>query len=127
MIMIKSKSPYKTIDQYIKLFPSAVQKHLLQLKRLVKELAPEAVETISYGIPTFDLHGHLVHFAGYEHHIGFYPTSSGIAAFKDRLSRYKLSKGTVQFPIEKPLPIPLIRAIIKFRIKENLARAKKKS
>lgn len=124
--MKKSSISPKAIDSYIASFPPIAQKQLKQLKQLVHEIIPEATETISYGIPTFDLHGHLLHFAGYPNHIGFYPTPSGIAAFKDKLSKYKLSKGTVQFPIDKPLPVALIKQIIKFRVKENTAKTKKK-
>ena len=114
------------IDQYIAGFPENVQVLLKILKKTIKELAPEATETISWGIPTFDLAGHhLVHFAAYKKHIGFYPASSGIEAFKKEISTYKWAKGTVQFPIDKPLPLDLIKKIVKFRIKENLELAGK--
>ncbi len=90
--------------------------------------APGAVETISYAIPTFDLNGkHLVHFAGYARHVGFYPIPSGLEAFKEDLAPYKRGKGSVQFPLDQPLPTDLIRRIVKFRVAENLARASKKS
>ena len=96
--MATSKSQFKTMDEYITKFPKNVRDVLEELRRVIKESAPEAEETISYGIPTFDLKGrHLVHFAAYKNHVGFYPTSSGIKAFKRELSHFKTSKGTVQF------------------------------
>jgi uncharacterized protein YdhG (YjbR/CyaY superfamily) len=116
--MEKSRSS-RSIDDYIKTFPKDVQEKLQALRKTIKKAAPGAEETISYGIPTFDLGGHLVHFAAYKKHIGFYPTSSGIRAFKKELSLYKTSKGTVQFPVDKPLPLALIARIVKFRVAEN--------
>ena len=109
----------RTIDEYIRTFPKNVQEKLQALRKTIKMAAPGAGETISYGIPTFDLGGHLVHFAAYKNHIGFYPTSSGIRAFKKELSPYKTSKGTVQFPIDRPLPLALIARIVKYRVTEN--------
>jgi uncharacterized protein YdhG (YjbR/CyaY superfamily) len=117
---------FQTIDEYIGTFPEAVQHILNELRQTIKEAAPEAQETINYQIPTFTLNGNLVHFAAFEKHIGFYPTPSGMEAFKQELSRYKGAKGSVQFPIDEPLPLPLIRRIVKYRVKENLARKKKK-
>ena len=93
---------------------------------MIRRAAPDAVETIKYGIPTFVQGENLVHFAGYKHHIGFYPTSSGIAAFDDKLSRYKRSKGAVQFPLDEPLPAKLIGQIVRFRVKEAKGRVRKK-
>lgn len=122
--MNPSPKKIETIDQYIEQFSLPVQRKLLQLKRLIKNIAPEAEEKIGYGIPTFVLNKNLVHFASYEKHIGFYPTPSAIKMFKDELSIYKTSKGAVQFPIDKPLPITLIKKIVKFRVKENLERKK---
>ena len=109
-----------SINEYIKAFPEDVQPILKGLREAIKAAAPGAGETISYGIPTFNLNGNLVHFAAYKKHIGFYPTSSGIRAFKKELSTYKTSRGTVQFPIDKPLPLTLIARIVKFRVAENL-------
>lgn len=107
------------IDIYIKQFSEEIQKKLQEVRKVIHECAPNAVETISYGIPTFDLNGkHLVHFAGYKHHIGFYPTSSGTAAFKKEIGEYKNSKGSVQFPHDKPIPFELIKKITLFRVKE---------
>jgi uncharacterized protein YdhG (YjbR/CyaY superfamily) len=117
---------FQTIDEYIGTFPEDVQHILNELRQTIKEAAPEAQETINYQIPTFTLNGNLVHFAAFEKHIGFYPTPSGMEAFKQELSRYKGAKGSVQFPIDEPLPLPLIRRIVKYRVKENLARKQKK-
>ena len=96
------------------------------LRKVIKESAPDAEEKISWQMPTFVLHGNLVHFAAYKNHIGFYPTPSGIDAFKHELSEYKGAKGSVQFPIEKPLPYELISKIVKFRVAENIKIAEDK-
>lgn len=93
---------------------------MTELYLAIKKSAPEAEEKISYQIPTFYLNGNLIHFAGYKNHIGFYPTSSGIKAFKKELSKYKNSKGSVQFPLDEKLPLALIKKIVKYRVKENL-------
>jgi uncharacterized protein YdhG (YjbR/CyaY superfamily) len=117
---------FKTMDEYIGTFPEDVQSILHELRRTIKEVAPEAEETINYQIPTFTLHGNLVHFAALKNHIGFYPTPSGMEAFKKELSAYKGAKGSVQFPMDQPLPLPLIRRIVEYRVKENLERKEKK-
>ena len=124
MIMLKPAS----VDEYIMGFPKETQKKLEQVRTAVKKLAPTAEEVISYGMPAFKLNGMLVFYAGYENHIGFYPTPSGIEAFKKELSVYKNAKGSVQFPLDKPLPMTLINNMVKFRIAKNLeaAKAKKK-
>ena len=114
------------MDEYIDVFPENVKTILHQLRQTIKEAAPEARETINYQMPTFALHGNLVHFAAFKNHIGFYPTPSGIEAFKKELSSYKSAKGSVQFPIDQPLPLPLIRKIVEYRVKENEARTKRK-
>ena len=115
------KARFETIDEYIAAFPRNVRDVLEELRRIIRESAPKSEETISYGIPTFDLNGkHLVHFAAYKNHIGFYPTSSGITRFKKDLSRYELSRGTVRFPIDEPIPFDVIRNIVKYRVKETL-------
>jgi len=125
--MATSKSQFKTMDEYIAQFPKNVRDVLEELRRVIRESAPEAEETISYGIPTFDLNGkHLVHFAAYKNHVGFYPTSSGIKAFKKELSLFNTSKGTVQFPLDKPIPFDLVKKIVKFRVKENESKKKTK-
>ena len=108
-----------TVDEYIAQFPEDVQQILSRLRAVIKESAPGAKEKISYQMPCFYLKGSLVWFGGHTHHIGFYPTSSGIEAFKDELSAYKWSKGAVQFPLDKPMPYELIRKIVLFRVAEN--------
>jgi uncharacterized protein YdhG (YjbR/CyaY superfamily) len=110
---------YSTIDEYIARFPLPVRKKLNQIRQLVKELAPEATEKISYRMPTFFLNGNLVHFAAYTHHIGLYPTSSGVAYFEAELATYQHSKGAIQFPLDQELPLDLIRRIVEFRVAEN--------
>lgn len=115
---------YDNIDEYIKQFPPETQLVLNELRQLIAETAPQAQEKISYQMPTFYLKGNLVHFAAYKNHIGFYPTPSGIAKFQKELSLYKGAKGSVQFPLGKPLPLELIRAIVEFRVSENLKNAK---
>ncbi|MEH7076804.1 iron chaperone [Neobacillus drentensis] len=124
--METNKINYSTIDDYIGQFPAEVQVTLNKLRTVIKDSAPEAVEKISYQMPTFALHGNLVHFAAYKNHIGFYPTSSGIAAFKQELSDYKGAKGSVQFPLGRPLPYELISKIVKYRVTENVTRAEGK-
>jgi uncharacterized protein YdhG (YjbR/CyaY superfamily) len=119
------------IDEYISRFPKKVQVILGKIRRIIKKAAPDAEETIKYQIPTFVLNGNLVHFAAFEHHIGFYPTPSGITEFKEELSAYKSAKGSVQFPIDTQIPFNLIERIVKFRIQETrektAAKSKKKS
>src|SRR5512134_1601604 len=117
--MAAVKRQFKTMDEYIETFPEETKHILNELRQVIKEVAPEAEETINYQIPTFALHGNLVHFAAFKNHIGFYPTPSGIEAFKKELSQYELAKGSVQFPIDQPLPYPLIRKIVEYRVKEN--------
>ena len=117
--------PAASIDAYIMQFPADIQATLRQLRETIHTAAPDATEKISYGIPTFYLHGNLVHFAAYRSHIGFYPASSGITAFAQELSAYKTSRGTVQFPLGQPLPLELIQKIVAFRVTENLTEAKK--
>lgn len=108
-----------TIDEYISNYPGNIQKILEKIRKTIKEVAPEATEKISWGIPTFYLNKNLVHFAAYKKHIGFYPNPSGIENFKDDLSKYKTSKGTVQFQYDEPIPYDLIRKIVEFRVQEN--------
>ncbi len=110
----------KDVDTYIETFPVATRALLIQLRNAIRASAPEADEVISYGMPGYKWNGMLVYFAGYKTHIGFYPGASGIANFKKYLSAYKLAKGTIQFPLDKPLPVQLLKKIIKFRLTENL-------
>jgi uncharacterized protein YdhG (YjbR/CyaY superfamily) len=108
-----------SIDEYIAEFPDETRELLEEMRTLIRSVAPDATETISYAIPTFDLNGkHLVHFAGFKKHIGFYPVPSGIEAFKDELAPYKSGKGSAQFPLAEPLPADLIRRIVEFRVRE---------
>ena len=124
--MKASKLTFQTIDEYIKSFPKDVQKILEQVRQAIKKSAPEAQETINYQIPTFRLNGNLVHFAAFKNHIGFYPAPSGLKAFKKELSDYKSSKGSVQFRLDKPMPLSLIKKIVKYRVKENSIKTMKK-
>jgi uncharacterized protein YdhG (YjbR/CyaY superfamily) len=112
----------ENIDSFIAQFPAEVQIVLQELRALIQREAPGCTEAIKYGIPTFVLNGNLVHFSAYKTHIGFYPGDSGIKEFTPKLSEYKLSKGTVQFPIGEPLPFDLIAEIVRFRVDENLAK-----
>jgi uncharacterized protein YdhG (YjbR/CyaY superfamily) len=125
-IVAGNKITFKSIDEYIMQFPPEVQEILRKLKKVITDSAPNAQEKISYQMPTYYLHGNLVHFAAFKKHIGFYPTPSGIEAFKNELSVYKGSKGAVQFPIEKPLPYELISEIVKFRAAENIMQSEGK-
>ena len=115
-----------TIDEYISGFPEDIQTLLQQIRVTIREAAPEAEEAIKYAMPTFVLNGNLVHFAAFKNHIGFYPVPSGIEAFKKELSFYKGAKGSVQFPLDKPMPLELISRIVQFRVNENLKKAKAK-
>ncbi|MDP4087221.1 MAG: DUF1801 domain-containing protein, partial [Bacillota bacterium] len=110
--MEDNKLTFKSIDEYILQFSPEIQEKLKTIRKVIKESAPEAQEKISYQMPAFVLHGNLVYFAAFKNHIGFFPTSSGIAAFKEELSEYKGAKGSVQFPNTKPIPYELIRKIV---------------
>ena len=122
-----NKTTSKDVDKYISGFPKDVQTILEKLRATIRKAAPEADEIINYGIPTFTLRGNLVHFAAFKKHIGFYPTPTGIDKFKDELSAYEMAKGSVQFPLDQPLPLDLISKIVEFRVKENMERAEAKS
>lgn len=119
------RSP-QDVDEYISRFPVDVQEKLEKLRATIQEAAPEAEEKISYQMPTYALEGNLVHFAAYKKHIGFYPTPSGIEKFKEKLSAYKGAKGSVQFPLDEPIPYELVREIVAYRVKENLEKAEAK-
>jgi len=121
--MKANTKPAHDVDSYIMGFPSATQKLLKQLRATVQKAAPLAEEVISYRMPAYKYHGVLVFFAGYEHHIGFYPTASGIENFKKEIAGFKYSKGAVQFPLNKPLPLSLVTAIVKFRVLLNREKA----
>ena len=115
------------IDKYIAGFPEHTRELLEQLRTTIRKAAPGAEEIISYRMPAYRLHGILLYFAGHKNHIGFYPTSTGIEAFRKELSVFKGAKGSVQFPLDKPLPKELINKIVKFRVRENLEKARTKS
>lgn len=117
---------FSTIDEYISAQPEPVRAMLEQVQETIKKAAPDAVETIKYAIPTFTLNGNLVHFAAFKNHIGVYPAPMGIEAFKEELSVYKGAKGSVQFPLDKPIPFNLITRIVEFRVKQNVEKAEKK-
>jgi len=114
------------MDEYIAGFPKSVQDILQKIRETIAAAAPEAEETINYRMPTFKLKGNLVHFAAYKNHIGFYPAPSGLDAFKNEISLYKNAKGSVQFPIDLPIPYDLITKIVKFRLDENIKKAANK-
>ena len=124
--MENEKVKFTSIDEYIAAFPAATQKILQELRAAIHAAAPAAEEKISYQMPAFALKGNLVYFAAYKKHIGFYPTASGTEHFKSELAAYPVSKGTVRFPIDAPLPLELIGRIVAFRVQENLARAEAK-
>ena len=120
--MNMTKKGYKTIHEYIALFPKDIQRILQELRIAIRDSAPDAVEAISYRMPTFKLNGNLVHFAAAKNHIGFYPTPSAIEAFKQELADYEVSKGAVRFPMGKPIPIDLVKRMVKFRVKEQMSK-----
>lgn len=122
--MKTTRNKYNDIDSYIADFPKDTQELLTQVRTTIRKAAPDAKEKIGYGIPTFTLKGNLVHFAAFKNHIGFYPAPSAIEAFKKDLSVYDGAKGSVKFPLDKPLPFGLIGKIVKFRVKENLEKGR---
>jgi uncharacterized protein YdhG (YjbR/CyaY superfamily) len=124
--MAKSKKQLKTIDEYIATFPKEVQDVLEKIRSAIRESAPKAEEAISYGIPAFRLNGSRgsVYFAGWKNHIGFYPTPPGIEAFKKELAPFKQQKGSVQFPLDKPIPYDLVKKIVRYRVTGNLEKGK---
>lgn len=124
--MAAGKKRPSNIDDYVERFPGEVRKRLQTMRLTIQRAAPGATETISYGIPAFQLNGMLVWFAAFKNHIGLYPRKTAMAAFKKDLSAYKTAKGSVQFPLDEPLPVGLVSRIVKFRVKENLAAKKKK-
>ena len=118
------KPTIKNIDEYIAGFPPKVQKILERMRKTIMKAAPEAEEAIKYGIPTFTLNGNLVHFGGYSEHIGFYPDPRGIDELKKELAPYQSGKGTLKFPLDKPIPYDLITKVVKLRVEQNLKKAK---
>jgi len=125
--MQTAKTKFSNTDEYIAMFPENFQVILQKIRATIKKTAPAAEEVISYQMPTFKLNGMLVSYAAYKRHIGFYPTASPIRVFKKELAKYKTSKGAIQFPIGEPIPLPLIKDIVRFKVSENLERTKNKS
>lgn len=125
--MAKMNTQAQNIDEYIAGFPQNFQKLLTAMRTTIGKAAPGAEEAIKYGLPTFVLQGNLVHFGAFKNHIGFYPAPAGIEEFKKELAAYEQSKGAIRFPIDKPLPLTLIGNIVKFRVAQNLAKAKEKT
>lgn len=119
---MKKRTTASSIDEYIASYPATVRTRLEKIRATIHRAAPQARERISYQIPTFALCGNLVHFAAYEHHIGFYPGASAIKHFKNELDSYSSAKGSVQLPLDRPVPLGLIAKIVRFRVKENLAK-----
>ena len=124
--MKATSAKFKTVDEYLSALPANTKGILKEVRKTIKQAAPQAEELISYNIPAFTLHGRLVYYAAFKNHIGFYPVSSAIKAFQKELSDYKTSKGAIQFPIERPIPFGVITKIVRFRVKENLEKAKAK-
>ena len=120
-----TRSAVSTVEDYIQCFPAEVRRRLQQMRSTIRKVAPGAEERISYRVPAFFLNGPLVYFAAFENHIAFYPRASGIAKFKRKLSPYRSAKGSVRFPFDEPIPFKVITKIVKFRMKEDLERAKK--
>jgi uncharacterized protein YdhG (YjbR/CyaY superfamily) len=120
--MIPEKKPFTTIDEYIGTFPEDVRNILEEMRQAIRDAAPDAEETISYRIPAFRLHGPLVYFAAFKDHVSFFPTGSGIEAFKNELAPYPGGKGTARFPLDRPVPYDLVKKIVRCRVKENLAK-----
>jgi len=125
---MEKKIAFNNVDDYIQSFPGEIQELLQQVRGIIKKTAPEAIESISYGMPAYKLKGRpLVYFAGYKNHIGFYATPSGHSEFAEELSKYKQGKGSVQFPVTAPMPLELIEKIVRFRVKESLGKSPKKA
>jgi len=123
---METKNRFTTVDQYISACSDNVRKRLTDLRTAIRKVAPDAVEKISYNMPAYTYKGMLLYFAAHKNHIGFYPMKTSIVAFEKELSGYNCSKGTIQFPLDKPLPVDLIARIVKFRIDENNAKAENK-
>lgn len=120
------KAKYTNIDEYIAGFPETVQTILHEMRRTIRNAAPDAIEKISYGIPTFFLNGNLVHFGGFKDHVSFFPGAVGMETFREKLSSYEISKGTVRFPTNKTIPYDLVKEITVFRVRQNLEKKKLK-
>ena len=114
-----NKLGFSSIDEYLAAQPPGIREKLKKLRQTITKAAPEAEEVISYQMPAYKFHGMLVYFAVFKNHISFFPTSSGVQFFKDRLTAFEISKGTIKFPLDKPLPLKLVAEIVKFRVQEN--------
>ena len=125
--MENNKPGFSSIDEYIATFPADIQKILQEIRATIHAAAPDAQEKISYQMPTFTLNGNLVHFAAFKNHIGLYPTPGATQAFQDEIAAYKAAKGSIQFPLDQPMPLELIRRIVEFRVVESQQKAEKKS
>jgi len=123
--MKATSTKFKTVDEYLSTFPANVKGILKEVRKTIKQAAPQAEELISYNMPAFRMSGMLVYYAGYKNHIGFYPVSSAIKTFQKDLLGYKTSKGTIQFPLDRQIPFDLITKIVKFRVQENMEKVKK--
>src|SRR5437773_11536968 len=123
---MEANKNFRIVEEYFSAFPASTKKVLMKMRETIRQAAPQAEELISYNMPAFKLHGVLVYYAAYKSHIGFYPTASPMKAFKEELADYKTSKGAIQFPIEKAIPTNLVKKIVKFRINENLEKARLK-
>jgi uncharacterized protein YdhG (YjbR/CyaY superfamily) len=123
----QSRATAKSVDDYISLYPQNVQAILQKLRQTIRDAAPQAKEVISYRIPSYKFHGFLVHFGAFQDHIGFFPTSSPRRVFKKELSKYEGGKGTIRFPLDRPIPYGLVRKIVKFRVRENLGESEESS
>lgn len=126
MMKLTPGTKFTSVTEYFSIFPAPIKTKLKEMKKIIQAAAPEAEEVISYNMPAFKMDGVLVYYAGYKEHIGFYPTGSGISAFKKEIEGYKSSKGAVQFPLDEPLPVALITKMVKYRVKEDKAKAKEK-
>jgi uncharacterized protein YdhG (YjbR/CyaY superfamily) len=126
-LKMETSVKFKTVAEYFSLIPANTKSILEEVRKVIKEAAPQAKEVISYNMPAFKLHGILVYYAAHKEYIGLYPTASGIEIFKNEISAYKWSKGAVQFPIDKPMPLDLISKIVKFRLNEDIEKAKRKA
>jgi len=125
--MESKKASFSSIDEYIATFPADIQKILQEIRATIRAAAPDAQEKISYQMPTFTLNGNLVHFAAFKKHIGLYPTPGATEAFQHEIAPYKAAKGSIQFPLDEPMPLELIRRIVEFRVAESRQNAEKKS
>jgi uncharacterized protein YdhG (YjbR/CyaY superfamily) len=122
---VETATKFKTVEEYFTTFPASTQRILEEVRKTIKRAAPDAKEVISYNMPAFKLNGVLVYYAAHKDHIGFYPTASPIMVFKDGLAAYKWSKGAIQFPVDKPIPVDLITRIVQFRVREDMEKAGK--